>query len=194
LSRRSEANEEFLRAGRHERDRNVPGLIGDLTSGQTLVREHVMRVLARLGASEAVPHIAKLADDPEETVRMIALKALGVLKARDFESTLVAGLNDPAAVVRITAADALGRVGARTAIPQLRKALDTDPDLDVRVSAVESLVLLGDKESRSRVPETLKALSWRRRSHPRVKRLKEVVETGEPLTPWIDDWWERPFT
>jgi HEAT repeat protein len=194
LSRRSETNEEFLRVRRHEKDRNVPGLIGDLSGGKTLVREHAARVLARLGASEAAPHIAELAEDPVDTVRMVACMALGVLKASDFKGILVAALDDPAPVVRSSAADALGRIGARDAIPSLRQTLDSDPDPEARLHAVESLVLLGDNRSRDRVPEALKAISWRVRLHPRWKKLRKAVEDGEPLTPWIESGSWSPLT
>lgn len=165
----------------------MPGLIRDLGSEQKLVRSHVVSVLASLGASQAAPHIAKLADDPVDTVRMCAVDALGVLKAHEFEGTLVAALDDSASVVRMSAAEALGRMAARDTIPSLRRALDNDPNPEVRLHAVESLVLLGDQQSRERVPQVLREISWRVRLHPRWKKLRKVVETGEPLTPWPPD-------
>src|SRR5207253_2146907 len=144
VSRPTKASEEFLRSQRHEADQNVPGLIGDLDSEQALVRSHAARELARLAAVAAAPHIAKLADDPAERVRMTALLALGALKADEFEGTLVVGLVDPAPIVRCCAAEALGCLRATDAIPSLRHALDADPDAEVRLYAVESLVVLGD--------------------------------------------------
>ena len=194
MARPSRPNEELLRVGRHEKDRNVPGLIGDLSSGKTLAREHAARVLARIGASEAAPHVAELADDPVDTVRMSAFKALGLLQASEYEGILVTGLDDPEAIVRSSAADALGQIGAGDAIPSLRRTLDSDPDPEVRLYAVESLVLLGDKRSRDRVPEALKAISWRVRLHPRWKKLRKAVENGEPLTPWAETGSWRPLT
>jgi HEAT repeat protein len=124
---------------------------------------------------------------------MTAFMALGVLQASDSDGILIVGLDDPAPIVRSTAAEALGRSGARDAIPNLRQTLDSDPDPEVRLYAVESLVLLGDKQSRDRVPEALKAISWRVRLHPRWKKLRKAVENGEPLTPWIETGSWRPL-
>jgi len=163
----------------------VPGLIGDLDNEQALVRSHAARELARLGAVAAAPHVAKLADDPAERVRMTALLALGALNAPGFERTLVAGLDDPAPIVRCCVAEALARIGGKDAIPALRKTLNEDPDAEVRLYAAESLVVLGDEEARDRVPAALKAMSWWLRGRPRWKRLRKTAETGEPLTPWI---------
>jgi HEAT repeat protein len=188
LSRPTRSSEEFVRSSRHEADENVPGLIGDLGSEQARVRSHVTRVLARLGASEAAPHLARLADEPAERVRGNALLALGALEAHEFEGTLMAGLADPEPTVRCCAAEALGRMQAIDAIPRLRQALDDDPDAEVRLYAVESLVVLGDKESRDRVAGALKAISWWVRGHPRWKRLRKAAETGEPLPPWNWPW------
>jgi hypothetical protein len=75
-----------------------------------------------------------------------------------------------------------------------KTTLDSDPDPEVRLYAVESLVLLGDKQSRDRVPEALEAISWRVRLHPRWKKLRKAVENGEPLTPWIETGSWRPLT
>jgi len=164
----------------------VPGLINDLSSAKTLARNYAARALARLGASEAAPHIAELADDAVDSARTTAFMALGVLQATEFEGILVAGLDDPSPIVRSTAAEALGRIGAHDAIPRLRRTLDSDPNAEVRLHAVESLVLLGDAPSRNRVPQTLKAISWRVRLHPRWKKLRNAVENDEPLTPWVE--------
>ena len=65
------------------------------------------------------------------------------------------------------------------------RALD---DISFAVSGGESLVILGDESARDRVPEALRAISRRVRSHPRYKRLREVAEGGEPLTPWVSAW------
>jgi hypothetical protein len=194
LSPRPETNQELLRVRRHEKDRNVPGLIGDLSSEKILAREHAARVLARLGASEAAPHIAELTDDSVATVRMTAITALGLLKASDFRGILVAGLDDREPFVRSSAAEALGRIGASDAIPRLRQTLEADPDPEVQMHAIESLVLLGDERARDRVPEVLKTISWRIRRHPRWKKLRKAVDNGEPLTPWIESGSWSPLT
>ena len=90
--------------------------------------------------------------------------------------------------MRMSAASALGRMGAVDAIPLLRTTSDSDPDRYVRLSALESLVILGDDSARDRVPEALNAIPRRVRANRRYKRLREVVESGEALTPWVSEW------
>ncbi len=74
-------------------------------------------VLARLGAKEAAPHIAKLADDPVKEVRMTALMTLGQLRAKGVTEILLRGLYDPVPVVRMGAADGLADLRDPSAIP-----------------------------------------------------------------------------
>lgn len=178
---------EMFKLDRLEADRNVAGLIAALGGN---ARGNAALALGGLGEPRAIPYLVELVrDDLEPNVRMFAVHALGQLQAQDAESVIVGALEDPAAIVRMKAAEVLGAIRARGAIPQLRKALDSDPDKYVRLSAVESLVLLGDAESRARVPETLKAVPWRVRGNSRYKRFRKVVEAveaGEPLTSWTD--------
>jgi HEAT repeat protein len=176
MSRRSEANEDFLSARQHEADSNVPGLIGDLGSEQPLVREHVATVLARLGATEAVPYIAKLVDDPVKSVRMTAFMALGELKAEGITELLLKGLDDPVPIVRMGAADGLADLGDPSAIPRLRETLSTDSDREVRFCVAQALVKLGDKEVVEEIPQVLQALPWRMRLSSEYKELKRVAQ------------------
>lgn len=186
-----EVNAELARIVSLEKDRNVVGLISMLdseTRGRSkysIVRDHAATALGRLRDPRAAPYLVERLSDPEEMVRFGAVSALGLLKVEETEGAVLKALADSAPVVRASAATALGRMGARAAIPNLREAVTSDPDRDVRLHAVESLVLLGDKDSRARVPEVLNRISWRLRGHPRWRRLAEVAVTGEPLTPWI---------
>jgi len=176
VSRRSQANEEFLRARQHEADGNIPGLISDLSSEESLVREHVARVLARLGAAEAAPHIAKLVDDPVKSVRMTALMTLGELKANGVTELLLRGLDDPVPTVRMAAADGLADLRDPSAIPRLREVLATERDREVRFCVAYALVELGDKEVVDDLPEVLRAMPWRMHLSSEWKELKRIVE------------------
>jgi HEAT repeat protein len=126
--------------------------------------------------------------DPEKMVRMDVMRALRRQKTKEAEAAVCEGLKDSTPLVRMSAAEALGHMEAVDAIPLLRTTLDSDPDPEVRLSAVESLVILGDESARDRVPEALSAISRRVRLHPRYKKLREAAESGEALTPWVSAW------
>ncbi len=179
VSHRSVANEEYLRNRQHERDRNIPGLIGDLDSGEALVREHAARLLADLGAKEAAPYIAKLADDPKDTVRMIAYMALGKLRAEGALEVLCRGLNDPMPVVRMGAAHGIEDLRDNSAVPRLREALARDTDREVRYCLADTLVTLRDKEVLNDLPDVLRAAPRRMRLSRRWKELKRAADSQE---------------
>jgi HEAT repeat protein len=189
-----EVREEQLRIARLEQDRNVPGLINMLDSevkGLTklsISRDSAVWALGRLGDPRAIPYLEERVHDPEETVRWSAVHALGRMKATGAENTLRGALHDDAALVRMSAAEALGRIAARDAISDLREVAHGDHDSQVRLYAVESLVLLGDKGSRDHVVDALDAVPRRLRNDSRWRRLREVIETGDPLTPWVSGW------
>jgi HEAT repeat protein len=193
LSQRRKVRDEINRALMFERDRNVVGLIQMLDSdvrGMTehsIVRGHAAVCLGRLGDPRAIPHLMELCRDPEVTVRVVVMEALGLLRAREAERVLVEGLGDSARDVRGSAARALGFLGAIDAIPALGRVLDSDPDRWVRLDAVEALVILGDETARERVPEALRAISWRARGR-RWKRLRHAAESGQALTPYEFAW------
>jgi len=192
MSRRRDLDEHNARVSQFERDGNVAGLIQELgstaqgRSKYSIPRADAALALGRMRATEATPHLVKLIHDPEMMVRMCVFEALGVMQAKDASDAMIDGLKDPHRVPRQAAAEALGRVGAVEAIPKLREVLDTDPDGDTRLHAIESLLILGASDVRDRVPEVLRSVGWRVRSTPRWKRLKEAAQTGEPLTPWFN--------
>ena len=177
MPRRSRDRSEYLRITQHERDRNIPGLIGDLASGDELIRAHAARALVSLRAKEAAPHIAKLAEDPVDTVRMSAYLRLGELKARDFTPLLVSGLHDPVPVVRMGAAHGLWDMRDTSAIPALRDALMTEQDRDVRFRLAYALVTLRDTDVLKQLPDVLREQGWRKRHfNPKWKELKQAAD------------------
>jgi HEAT repeat protein len=179
VSRRSERNQEYLRARQHERDRNIPGLIGDLGSGEPLIRGHVVRVLANLGAKETASHIAKLTDDPDDTVRSTAYTALGELRAEGAMELLFRGLDDPVPVVRMGAADGLAALRDNSAVSRLRGALANDTHPEVRYCLANTLVTLRDKEVLKELSEVLRAVPRRMRLSGRWKELKRAADSHE---------------
>jgi HEAT repeat protein len=180
MARRSGTRSEYLRITQHERDRNVPGLIGDQDSGDEVIRAHAARALVDLGAKDAAPSIAKLAEDPVDAVRMAAYMRLGELRARDFTALLVSGLNDPVPVVRMGAAHGLWDMRDSSAIPGLREALSTEQDRAVRFRLAYALVTLRDKEVLKDLPRVLREQRWRvRHFSPKWKELKQAADSQE---------------
>ena len=179
-------------------DGNVVGLIHMLDSevrgrrDTLIVRDHAATALGRMGDPRAIPYLMELRDDPEEMTRFSVIQALGRLKAKEAEGFLLERLEDSSPLLRMTAATALGHIGAVDAIPLLRKSLDTDPDPYVRLHAVESLVILGDKPARDRVAEALNAVDPRTCEHPRYKALRKAAKTGDVLIPWVAPWESNP--
>ena len=194
--RRRKVRDEIYRALMFEKERNAVGLIHMLDSDlrgaskQFIVRGHAATLLGRLGDPRAIPYLMELRHDPEETVRVDVMTALGKLKAREAESVLIEALSESSWVVRGSAARALGRLGSAGAIPALWNVVDSDPDRWVRLDAIEALVILGDETARGRVPEALRAISWRARGD-RWKRLRYAAESGEALSPYAFAWERR---
>jgi HEAT repeat protein len=148
------------------------------------VRGHAVGALQQLGDPRAIPHLIEMRNDPEESVRQDVILALGHLHAPDAEPFLLEALEDPSPGVRGCAAASLGHVGAIQAIPLLWTLLDSDPDPGVQFSALEALVILGDPPSLDRVDRVLAALPNATRRLEPVTRVRDAVESGQPLTPW----------
>lgn len=92
--------------------------------------------------------IDKALQDGNSDQRQEALAALATLGESNAEAVkrAVAALQDKHVFVRRAAALALGELQARSAIPDLEKALDDSPE--VSLAAAESLTLLGDAKGR----------------------------------------------
>lgn len=152
----------------------APELLPLLEDGDAGVRGSAAVALGLLAARDAIPRLIRLLDDPEPEVRGHGLSAIALLDAREAVPALTRLLNSEK-VVRLrgrlcmTLADldgkaalpallglasggepevirALGRLGAREAIPQIRKLLQRQ-DNDVRTAAIEALGVLQAAES-----------------------------------------------
>jgi HEAT repeat protein len=192
MGRRAEVRKQLVRVIQLADDKDVAGLIRELSNpvqGRTsygIPRANAANALGNLGDHRAIPHLIGMRDDPEWGVRTDVFHALGLLKAKEAVGVLVEGLNDTHSYPRQRAAEALGRIGDPAVIPRLREVADSDADGKVRLHAVESLLLLGDRDSLTRIPGALRGVPWRVRGGPRWKRLTRYAETGGRLTPWFE--------
>lgn len=131
----------------------VPSLQEAIASDEPVARREALRALGKLRERASidpqivVPLLLRALDDPDATVRNVAVTYLGIV--RDTPDKEVAGLiralADESADVRQAAAAALAEYGAlaEPAIPALRKAA-SDPDEEVRREAGRTLVHLSE--------------------------------------------------
>jgi HEAT repeat protein len=102
--------------------------------------------LAALGAV-AVPALAGAVRDPDESVRLAAIEALGRIGAADGVDPLLAALDDAGFEIRLNAVEALGQIGDPRAVAPLLERFDHDPDPQVRYECLTSLGRIGSPES-----------------------------------------------
>jgi len=131
----------------------VPTLREAVKDDQAVVRREALRSLGKLRERASidpqivVPLLLEALDDPDPSVRSVAVTYLGIV--RDIPEKEVAGLikalSDPEAGVREAAAVALPAYGplAEPAIPALQKAAN-DPDEEVKREAGRALVQLAE--------------------------------------------------
>jgi hypothetical protein len=108
---------------------------------------------ARYAVSTAEPPLAvsvaglvQSLASPDERVRLDGVTQLGRLKALSAIDPLAATLaGDHSAAVREAAARALAFIGSPSAVPALSRAVQVDPDHNVRLSAEFALDVLGSR-------------------------------------------------
>ncbi|MCP4152945.1 MAG: HEAT repeat domain-containing protein, partial [bacterium] len=138
-------NEDTVRALRNmgkRAKRAVGPMLANLDHKSENVRVNVVDVLGYLEAPEAIEPLLgvyKSAESP--TVRRVALRSLGLLKARAAMEPVIAALSAPDWWMRMEAARALGRIGNVSPPPPLLKAA-SDCHWKVRFYALQALVAL----------------------------------------------------
>ena len=143
LARRSAKG--FKTDDRRLRDAFEDRIIIMLGHRDPLRRSGAGRELGELRKPQAVDALLLAAGDgePDSTVRLAAIEAIGWIGDKGCAMPVAARLDDPAADVRIAAARVLGRLGNRQATEPLIKALK-DTDERLRVAAAGSLGQLRD--------------------------------------------------
>jgi len=165
----------------------VPNLVASLTASDWRVRVNALRAIERIGDSTAAVSIIPLLSDPSEHVQRTAISALGTLKAKlAIEKLMEIGRTDqpvlqgeavvslaqlsPADVLpliealhtsesvylRRQVARALGLIDHPQSYSLLLRLLN-DPDVGVRVNAIESVGSIGMRERRREVVQLFRA-------------------------------------
>jgi HEAT repeat protein len=110
----------------------------ELRSAQPRDRADAASRLGQARATEAVGSLVAVLDDPDETVRVTAIRALGQIGDRRAIPALVRRADDPLGSVRLALCQALGQLGDPAGIPTLA-ALLHDPDETIRLGAARAL-------------------------------------------------------
>ncbi len=110
----------------------------ELRSERAQERADAASRLGQARAGEAVGSLVSVLDDPDETVRVTAIRALGQIGDRQAVPSLVRRADDPLASVRLALCQALGQLGDPAGIPTLTRLLH-DPDETIRLSAARAL-------------------------------------------------------
>ncbi len=102
-----------------------PVLIEALKDDNVKIRIHAARGLARTGSTRAIAALtAALAADSRAGVREDVVSALGRIGGPDVVEPLTRALEDKSLRVRLRATRNLSRVGAKGALPAMRRARD----------------------------------------------------------------------
>lgn len=115
-----------------------------LLEDKTIVRGEAALALGQLGAKDAVTRIVKLLSDSEREVVKNALRALLHLRAREGSSEAVKLLKHADADIRYHAMDLLAEVEGREAEAEIAKLL-SDPEDFNRISAAIRLCHMGSR-------------------------------------------------
>lgn len=119
----------------------TPHLLSSLVAPDTEVRLVAAQMLRRLPSARAIPVlIERLAEETDDATLAEVVETLGILRARDAVSALLALTGSGDDLVRANVAEALGWIGVRS--PEVTRALFTllaDPESVVRCYAAESL-------------------------------------------------------
>lgn len=108
------------------------------------IRIAAIRGLIEVGESSTVKEIIPLIRDKQETIREVAVEAIGILNAEmGLVGLMEAATNDESEFVRFAAVKALGRVENRVVLPVLGRALK-DPNPNVRWAAANILTFMPD--------------------------------------------------
>lgn len=138
-------------------EKSIPDYVAALDKGEYLTRVSAAKALSEKAGPEdgaALPALIRALKDPNESVRLYSIKALGNIGDPAALPALVESARDPSSYVRYEAVGVLGLFSDPRAINALRKALG-DESSHVRYAACKSL---GDLEAQDALHHLVFAL------------------------------------
>jgi HEAT repeat protein len=133
----------------------VPALRAIVRDESELVRMALVSSLEEFG-DFARPLLEDLLLDKSKVIRLIAIRALKVLKSEKSIPVLIGVLGHKDKAIRGYAAQTLGKIGSKKAVPALIDLLNNGLETD-RICACQALADIG-KDASSAIPIILKAL------------------------------------
>lgn len=127
---------------------------------------------------EALPVLLEALDGDDDALKTRILSLLALLGSAQTAAPVAALLHDPSSRVRRHAASALARIPSSRSVPAIRRLLERDRNVGVRLSAVRSLIRLV-QTGRDEALSVLLHVMSDRSEPPRVRRAALTV------MPWV---------
>jgi len=107
-------------------------------SDEPFIRNATIEILRQADA-DFLSTMSRLAQDPDKDIRKFVLDTLVEHSSREAVQIVENCLSDPAAVVRQAAVESLGNMGIRKSAPAIESQLDTEKNLMIQCTCLESL-------------------------------------------------------
>ncbi|MFH1231052.1 MAG: HEAT repeat domain-containing protein [Planctomycetota bacterium] len=166
-------------------------LINMLSNNNAGIRASAIRTLGQINPSKAYSYLTKKIGDSNSTVKIAVLEALSAIKPKESIPYLEEALKDPLPEIRIVAIETLTKYSMdKMLVLKAASNLLSDKNQVVRISAVQSLKEIREKDSVRALIEHLPGASSRLR-YDIIRALKDL--TGQPFgfdsKTWLN-WYE----
>jgi HEAT repeat protein len=143
----------LLAFGRLQSKETVPLLVEIVSDDieEPILRRFACTALGEIGDPSSLPVLREAYASTDPLLRNYALHAIGMIDAPETSSLLMQALRDSYYKIRITAAEALGERKENAAVPILVYKTEKDPEIDVRIAAVQALGKIGNAEGLEKV-------------------------------------------
>jgi hypothetical protein len=132
------------------RDQVYSALMGAIafTPHNSVLYARLIESIGYVTNEETVRLIREAAASENETLRLSALSAIANSNDAMYQDIARANLHSDSVEIRLEAVRACGSIEAAEAIPELAKLI-SDPELDVRLSAIEALLEIGTDDAKA---------------------------------------------
>ena len=182
------ALKETLRGAVHGIAReNREAVLGLLDDANPIVASGAVRLVGRMGMTEAAPKLAELMAHPDAAVRLALVETARLLGEGTTTETLVGALSDAETDVRVAAARALATLGHEEAAPSLSLLVTgkeiREADLTEKIAIFESYGALGGGGATEVLKELLNKKGFLGRREPSEIRASAARGLGKVGTP-----------